>query len=106
MLLFVLPCLTLSYKGAGAMETTLSSKGQIVIPKQIRKSHGWRAGMRFTLAEEGNTLVLKPSMGRGATLTVEEVMGCAGYTGPRKSLEEMDAGIIDEARKQAASWSR
>jgi AbrB family looped-hinge helix DNA binding protein len=87
------------------METTLSSKGQIVIPKQIRQSHGWRAGMKFNLAEEGNALVLKPS-GRRPTRTVEEVIGCAGYTGPRKSVEEMDAGILDEARRQAESWSR
>ncbi len=27
------------------METTLSSKGQIVIPLQIRNSHGWRPGI-------------------------------------------------------------
>ncbi len=83
------------------MEATLSSKGQIVTPKQIRKSHGWRAGMRFTLAEEGNALVLKPSMGRGTTLTVEEVMGCAGYTGPRKSLEEMNLRLRTAAKKQS-----
>ena len=87
------------------METVLSSKGQIVIPQQIRKSHGWRTGTKFTLIEEGNTLVLKPSRSR-QFLTIEEVIGCAGYTGPRKSIEEMEAGILEEARNQAASWSR
>jgi hypothetical protein len=24
---------------------------------------------------------------------LEEVLGCAGYTGPAKTIEEMDAGI-------------
>lgn len=84
------------------MESVLSSKGQIVIPQKIRKSHGWRTGMRFSLTEEGNALVMRPVTGR-ATLTVEEIIGCAGYTGPRVSLEEMEAAILKEAAKQAAS---
>jgi len=87
------------------METILSSKGQIIIPQQIRKSHGWRTGTRFTLTEEGNALILKPFSSR-PTLSVEEVIGCAGYAGPPKSIEEMEAGILEEARKQAASWLR
>jgi AbrB family looped-hinge helix DNA binding protein len=84
------------------VETVLSSKGQIVIPQKIRKCHGWRTGMRFTLTEEGDSLIMKPITGR-STLVVEEVIGCAGYTGPRISLEEMEAAILEEAAKQAAS---
>jgi AbrB family looped-hinge helix DNA binding protein len=84
------------------METTLSSKGQIVIPQEIRKCHGWKPGVTFTIIDEGNTLILKPVSSR-TTTTLADVVGCAGYTGPKKSLEEMDAGIIEEARKQAAS---
>jgi len=30
----------------------------------------------------------------------------AGYTGGVKTLAEMDAGVLEEARKQVASWSR
>jgi len=87
------------------METTLSSKGQIVIPHQIRKSHCWQPGVTFSIIEEGDALILKPVRGRSTTI-LADVVGCAGYTGPRKELAEMDAGIIEEARKQAASWLR
>ena len=87
------------------MQTTLSSKGQIVIPRQIRLNHGWKPGVSFTVTEEGDTIVLKPTLVRKMT-TLEEVIGCAGYTGPVVTLADMDAGVLEEARKQAASWSR
>jgi len=87
------------------METRLSSKGQVVIPRQIRQSHGWRPGVTFTIIEEGDRLILKPVVGR-ATVDIKDVIGCAGYVGEKKSLAEMDAGIVEEAKKQAASWSR
>jgi len=87
------------------MVTTLSSKGQIVIPRQIRQRHGWRPGATFTIVDDGNSLVLKPTTSRQTT-SLDEVIGSAGYSGPIKSLAEMDAGIMDEAKKQAASWSR
>ena len=87
------------------METRLSSKGQIVIPLQIRQSHGWNPGVCFSIIDEGDSIVLKPALSKKST-TLAEVVGCAGYTGPAKSLDDMDAGILEEARKQAASWSR
>lgn len=97
--------LTRSYRGDLIMETTLSSKGQIVIPKQIRSIHGWKPGICFSIVDTGDSIVLKPAIHRKHT-TLEEVVGCAGYIGPPKSLSDMDAGVLDEARRQAASWSR
>lgn len=87
------------------METRLSSKGQIVIPLQIRQSHGWSPGVCFSIIDEGDSIVLKPALNRKTTV-LADVVGCAEYNGPTKSLAEMDAGILEEARKQAASWSR
>lgn len=87
------------------METRLSSKGQIVIPRQIRQNHGWRPGIAFTIIDNGDSLILRP-VGNRATVDIKDVIGCAGYVGEKKSLAEMDAGIIEEAKKQAASWSR
>lgn len=72
------------------MKTTLSSKGQIAIPRQIRQIHGWGAGVSFAIIDEGDELVLKPVTKKKST-TLEEVVGCAGYTGPKKWLAEMDA---------------
>lgn len=87
------------------MQTTLSSKGQIVIPRQVRLSHGWKPGLCFSIIEEGDAIVLKPTLARKST-TLEEVIGCAGYSGPVIDLADMDAGVLEEARKQVASWSR
>lgn len=87
------------------MKTRLSRKGQIVIPRQIRQSHGWRPGVAFTIIDDGESLMLKPVVSRSA-VDIEDVIGCAGYVGEKKSLAEMDAGIVEEAKKQAASWSR
>ena len=87
------------------MQTTLSSKGQIVIPRQIRQNHGWQAGRSFTIIDKDNTLILEP-ISTKTTTTLEDVIGCAGYRGKKKSLAQMDAGILEEAKKQAESWSR
>lgn len=87
------------------METTLSSKGQIVIPLQIRNSHGWRSGISFTIIDRDNSLILQPVTTK-TTTTLEEVIGCAGYSGEKKTQAQMDAGILEEAKKQAATWSR
>jgi AbrB family looped-hinge helix DNA binding protein len=87
------------------MQTTLSSKGQIVIPRQIRLNHGWKPGISFSIVEEGDAIVLKPTLARKTT-TIEEVVGCAGYTGPVVTLADMDAGVLAEARRQVGSWSR
>jgi AbrB family looped-hinge helix DNA binding protein len=43
------------------METTLlSTKGQIVVPKAIRDSKGWKAGTEFTVEETPQGLLLRP----------------------------------------------
>lgn len=87
------------------MQTTLSSKGQIVIPQQIRQHHGWRPGISFTIIDSDNTLILQPIITKSTT-KLEDVIGCAGYHGKKKSQADMDAGILKEAQQQAASWSR
>ncbi len=84
------------------METTLSSKGQIVIPQKIRKSHGWGAGVSFMIVDDNGILILKP-LNSKKTTTIDDVIGSACYDGPKKSLSDMEAGIINEAHKQAGA---
>lgn len=86
------------------METTLSSKGQIVIPLHIRQLHNWKPGLRFSIFDSGDEIILKPERSR-KNIRLEDAIGCAGYTGPKISLAEMDEGVLEEARKKAASWS-
>jgi len=40
--------------------TSISSKGQIVIPNEIRKQLGLSVGTKFIVLTDGSTLLLKP----------------------------------------------
>jgi AbrB family looped-hinge helix DNA binding protein len=70
----------------------LSSKGQIVIPKSLRNTHNWHPGQEFILMEVGEGLLLKAKQLFPPT-TLDEVAGCLNYTGPAKSIEEMNEAI-------------
>jgi len=85
------------------MQTTLSSKGQIVIPRQIRQKHGWESGVLFTIIDKDNTLIFQPVNTKTPT-KLEDVIGCVGYHGKKKSQSQMDAGIVEEAKRRTESW--
>ena len=42
------------------METTMTSKGQIVIPSSLRRKFGLKEGVRIQLLDDGEQIVLKP----------------------------------------------
>jgi AbrB family looped-hinge helix DNA binding protein len=78
------------------METTLlSSKGQIIIPKTIRSSHHWRPGTRFVVEDVQGGVLLKPLNSFPVT-ELQSGLGCVGYKGVAKSLDEMQAAIDEE----------
>jgi len=60
--------------------TKMSSKGQVVIPEEVRKALGLKAGSKFVVVGEGDVIILKR------------------ITPP--SMSEFD-DIIEEARRQA-----
>jgi AbrB family looped-hinge helix DNA binding protein len=76
--------------------TRLSSKGQIIIPKAIRASHGWDNGQEFIVEETEQGLLLRPyTPSRFNKTTLAQVAGClkAHYQGKAKTIEEMDEAI-------------
>ena len=81
-------------------KTKLSNKGQIVIPKQVRTAHGWEPGLEFVVEDTGDGIKLKPIKPYKKT-TIQEILGCVNYKGPRKSLKEMEAAIAEGARKKS-----
>jgi len=82
------------------METTrLSEKGQIVIPKRIRTDHNWEPGTVFSIQDLGGSIALKPVRSFKRT-RLRDVLGCAKYAGPRKSLEEMNDAVAKGAREK------
>ena len=42
------------------METTITSKGQIVIPSRLRKKHDMTEGTRIQIIDDGEQIILKP----------------------------------------------
>lgn len=83
------------------METTkLSSKGQIILPKSVRESHHWSAGMEFVIEDTPDGIMLRPAKSFSPT-HLQDVIGCTGYTGPAKSFEDMEAAIVEGARNHA-----
>jgi AbrB family looped-hinge helix DNA binding protein len=82
------------------VETTLlSSKGQVIIPKPIRESHHFQPGMRFVVEDTPAGILLRPMTDFAPTDLVDG-LGCSGYQGPARSVEEMDRGIDAELRQQ------
>lgn len=76
-----------------ATETTrLSSKGQVIIPKSIRQTYRWVIGQEFTVEDTGEGILLRPTSPFPRT-TVEEVAGCLNYSGPPKTLADMEDAI-------------
>ena len=64
--------------------TRLSTKGQLILPKEIRERHRWKAGTEFEIIEASEGLLLRPVIALPAT-TLDEVIGSANYEGPPPS---------------------
>lgn len=82
------------------METTkLSSKGQIIIPRVLRDEYNWKPGLEFIIIDTGHGVLLRPKRAFPAT-TLEQVAGSLSYSGPAKTITEMDAAIEQAVREQ------
>jgi bifunctional DNA-binding transcriptional regulator/antitoxin component of YhaV-PrlF toxin-antitoxin module len=74
------------------MKIELSSKGQVIFPETIRDRKGRTVGCELPVDDLGDGIMLRLVGGVPAT-TLDEVIGCTGYKGPRRSLADMEAGI-------------
>lgn len=83
------------------LTTTVSTKGQVILPKSIRVHHRWDAGTRLVVEETAEGVLLKPAPLFAATCP-EEVFACLPHSGKPKTLEEMDAAIAAEAKRSHA----
>lgn len=81
--------------------TTLSTKGQIVLPKAVRERQNWAAGTRLVVEETAEGVLLKQAPLFKRT-TAGEVFGILKYDGPAKTIEEMNEAVLAEARRRHA----
>ena len=84
--------------------TRLSTKGQLIVPREVRDRHGWTAGVELEVVDRGDHVELRLATERPET-TLEELIGCTGYRGPAHTLEEMEAAIARGARAAAGRRS-
>ena len=85
---------------AEKLTVTLSTKGQMILPKAIRKRRHWDAGTRLLVEDTADGVLLKAAPMFEAKQS-DEVFGLLRVSGPPKTLDEMDAGVIAEAKRRA-----
>jgi AbrB family looped-hinge helix DNA binding protein len=81
-----------------AATTKLSSKGQVVIPEEIRNRLGLKTGAQFVVLGEGDVVILKaihpPSMEE-----FDEIVSRARKSARRAGLKKSDVGkAVKDAR--------
>jgi len=81
--------------------TTVSTKGQVILPKAIRERRHWGPGTRLVVEDTPDGVLLRAAPVFAPTRP-EDVAGMLAYDGPPKTLEEMEAGITAEARRRHA----
>ncbi|HEY1751379.1 MAG TPA: AbrB/MazE/SpoVT family DNA-binding domain-containing protein [Caulobacteraceae bacterium] len=77
----------------GAFKTRLSTKGQVVLPKEIRRRRGWAPGAELVIEETPRGVMLRPAHVFPKT-RIEDVAGMLHQPGMKPAtLGEMDEAI-------------
>lgn len=79
-------------------QTTVSSKGQIVIPKDVRDRLNITTGDRLEVVERPDGVLLRknsPKSGKSFEECVAIIRKTIKYDGPPVSIEEMNEAIAD-----------
>jgi len=84
-----------------APTTTVSTKGQVILPKAVRQRRHWGPGTRLVVEDTPDGVLLKP-VPLFAPTRPEDVAGMLAYKGPPKTLDEMDAAITEEIKRRHA----
>jgi AbrB family looped-hinge helix DNA binding protein len=85
-----------------AHRTRLSTKGQIVVPKDIRERRNWAPGDELVIEETDEGVLLKRAPQFPPT-RIEDVYGCLHRPGMKSvSVAEMNDAIAAEVRRRHA----
>jgi AbrB family looped-hinge helix DNA binding protein len=86
---------------AEKLTTTVSTKGQVILPKAIRQRRDWPPGTTLVVEETPAGVLLRRERVFPETRP-EDVRGMLAYKGKPKTLAEMDAGIVAEVKRRHA----
>lgn len=84
------------------LSVTLSSKGQLVIPKEVRKSVSLEEGDRLSVSVISGEIRLR-RIEPASPVTLEQVAGCLGKLGRKSISEETLKTVIKERLKARLS---
>jgi AbrB family looped-hinge helix DNA binding protein len=84
---------------AESLITTVSTKGQVILPKTIRQRREWEAGTRLIVEETAEGVLLRQAPAFSQTRP-DDVFGMLPFSGEPKTLEDMETGILAEARRR------
>ena len=83
------------------LTTTVSTKGQVVLPRVLRDSRHWEPGTRLLVEDTPQGVLLNRAPTFEATRP-EDVFGCLRYAGTPKTDADFAAGVLAEARRRHA----
>ena len=72
-----------------ASTVRLSSKGQIVIPKEVRDSFHWNTGAELLLVATERGVMLQSKSPSEKKISAKTLRGCLQHTGKVISIEEL-----------------
>jgi len=79
--------------------TRLSTKGQIVLPKNIRIARSWGPGTEFIVEETGAGILLRPAP-RFPRTELDKVAGILPFKGKPRSVAQMNAAVEREVKRR------
>ena len=87
--------------------TTLSTKGQVILPKAVRDARKWPPGTRLTVEETPEGVLLRAVRERSLPpMTIDEVLAMVKYDGPPMTVEEMEEAIGEAVAEDWAEFER
>ncbi len=85
----------------GNLVTTISTKGQVILPKAIRTQKQWASGTRLIVEDTPNGVLLREELSVPET-RAEDVFGMLKSDGPRVSIEDMNKAIAIQVKRRSA----
>jgi AbrB family looped-hinge helix DNA binding protein len=84
--------------------TTVSSKGQLVIPAALREALGIEPGTRVAIRQEGTRLILEPQTLAAKLELIRQMRGCTAGFGSGTEMLLEDRRIERQRELEEEGW--
>ena len=84
------------------LTTTVSAKGQVILPKAVRDRLHWASATRLTVEQTAEGVLLKPMRNPFPPTRPEGVFGCLAVHAKPRTIEQVADGIAEEVKRRHA----